>query len=73
MSTHNWTQLELKTVTFITVGNGLLLGFLSWLVLDLWLNIAFRHMLDRRNINFFPAGHPRARPGDRKSGDPWTI
>jgi hypothetical protein len=35
-----WTERDLKTVTFVTVGNGLLLGFLLWLVLGLWLDIA---------------------------------
>jgi hypothetical protein len=35
-----WTERDLRTVTFVTVGNGLLLGFLLWLVLGFLLDIA---------------------------------
>jgi hypothetical protein len=34
-----WTERDLKTVTFVTLGNGLWPGFLSWLVLGLWLDM----------------------------------
>lgn len=34
-----WTERDLKTVTFVTLGNGLWLGFLSWLVLGVWLDV----------------------------------
>ena len=40
MTGAGWTERDLKTVALVTVGNGLLLGFLLWLVLGLWLDIA---------------------------------
>lgn len=35
-----WTRKDLNTVTFVAIGNGLWLGFLLWLVLGVWLNVA---------------------------------
>jgi hypothetical protein len=40
MTVEGWTERDAKTVTLVTAGNGLLLGFLLWLVLGLWLDIA---------------------------------
>lgn len=35
-----WTKADMGSVTIITLGNGLWLGILAWLVLGLWLELA---------------------------------
>ena len=40
MNPNEWTERDLRTVTFVGLGNAIWLGALLWLVLDLWLDIA---------------------------------
>lgn len=35
----NWTENDLRSVTYVTIGNGLWLGFVAWLVLGLCLEL----------------------------------
>jgi uncharacterized membrane protein YvlD (DUF360 family) len=40
MNPNDWTEADLRRVTFVTLGNAIWLGALLWLVLDLWLGVA---------------------------------
>ena len=35
----SWTRSDLSTVAMVTLGNGLWLGFIFWLVLGVWLEM----------------------------------
>ena len=60
-----WTQADLKSVTIITLFNGLWLGVLSWLVLGLWLEwLSFLTCWDWRDGDLVAGCDHACRPGD---------